>query len=67
MKTIIRTDKEITAKISELCADNANFMEDNYGTASADEGFYEANFSISLAEGTLKNFVKWLHEEDKEI
>jgi len=55
-----RTKEEIENKIKEILEDGDNFTSDNYGTESADNGFYVTYYSEFATENTLRNFVDWL-------
>lgn len=57
---IVRTKKEIAKMIEELVKDDDNFVDDNYGSESADNGYYETYFSEYKTRDTLINFVRWL-------
>ena len=57
---IIRTKKEIDKEIKRLLKDESNFVNDNYGSESADNGIYEVNFSSWNTEKTLNKFIEWL-------
>ena len=52
--------KEIQKKIKELVDDEDNFTSDNYGSESADNGFFEVYYSEYNAEETFNKFVEWL-------
>lgn len=56
----IRTESEIQKEINRLISDEDNFISDNYGSESADNGEYQVYFSKYQTEETLKNFAKWL-------
>ena len=62
-----RTDKEIRDKISELVKDDDNFISDNYGSESADNGIYEIYYSEYMTETTLTEFVKWTSDNNDEL
>jgi len=58
----MKTKKEIEDKIEEIVSDSDNFVVDNYGSESADNGIYEIYFSEMNATDTLNRFVEWLNE-----
>lgn len=58
-----KTKEEIEKKIKELVEDSDNFTSDNYGSESADNGYYEIYYSEFATENTLTNFVNWLFEK----
>lgn len=58
-----KTKEEIEKKIKELVEDSDNFTSDNYGSESADNGYYEIYYSEFTTEDTLTNFVNWLFEK----
>ena len=60
IKKNLRTDEEIQKKIKELVDDEDNFTSDNYGSESADNGFFEVYYSEYNAEETFNKFVEWL-------
>ena len=55
-----RTETDIKNKIEELISDDTNFICDNYGSESADNGIYEIYFCKYTTEITLRNFAEWL-------
>lgn len=59
----MKTKEEIEERIKELIDDESNFVSDNYGSESADNGFYEVHFSQWTTEETLRKFVNWIFEE----
>lgn len=63
-KKIIRTEREIADKISEITKDGDNFTSDNYGSESADNGDFEVYYSEYNSTYTMTNFVKWLTNND---
>ena len=59
----MKTPIQIETKIKELVADQDNFVGDNYGTESADNGEYETYFSPTTTEDTLRQFAAWMVSE----
>ncbi len=55
-----KSKKEITKEIERICSDGNNFTGDNYGTESADNGYYEIFYDEFAARRTLVNFAEWL-------
>jgi hypothetical protein len=56
----VKTDAEIEAEITRICAVDSNFINDNYGSESADNGDFEIFYSQYNSESTLRNFVNWI-------
>lgn len=61
---IVRSKEEIEKYISKLTDEKDNFTSDNYGSESADNGFYEEYFSSFATENTLRKFVNWLTNKE---
>ena len=59
-----RTKEQIAEKIFRIKSNGDNFTSDNYGSEAADNGEYEIYYSEYSAENTMKNFVKWLFDNN---
>ncbi|MFA5014807.1 MAG: hypothetical protein WC549_04640 [Actinomycetota bacterium] len=57
---IIRTKKEIDKEIKRLLKNESNFVYNNYGSESSDNGDYEIFFDNFKTKETLKNLINWL-------